>query len=195
MYPRTRAYVGAPGQWVHFPAYLNPLVARLNPHILNSVYTVYHHIMEVSSHADCCDQPTRELPAKKSKLFTTIFALFTSRRRQVGLWTHPVLTIGTYRNESAWPCYGQSAPLYPQASADSRAINFWTPPFTTSTFLIWNRTTETQEDQNKEDEKARQKVKGQLIHSWMDRLQLVSVIVSIFMVLVSFTNELSEKYT
>lgn len=36
----------------------------------------------------------------------------------------------------------------------------------------------TQEEQDNEDEKARLRVKQQLIQSWMDRLQLVSVIVS-----------------
>jgi hypothetical protein len=40
------------------------------------------------------------------------------------------------------------------------------------------RDTGTQADQNKEDEKARHKAQAQLVQSWMDRLQLISVIVS-----------------
>ena len=37
----------------------------------------------------------------------------------------------------------------------------------------------TQEDQNDTDEKERKKAMNELVASWMDRLQLISVIVSI----------------
>lgn len=36
----------------------------------------------------------------------------------------------------------------------------------------------TQEDQDQTDEKARRKAMSELVQSWMDRLQLISVIVS-----------------
>ena len=36
----------------------------------------------------------------------------------------------------------------------------------------------TQEDQNKQDEEARNKAMKELVMSWMERLQLISVIVS-----------------
>jgi len=38
----------------------------------------------------------------------------------------------------------------------------------------------TQAEQNKEDEKARQKAQAQLVQSWMDRMQLISVITTFF---------------
>jgi len=43
----------------------------------------------------------------------------------------------------------------------------------------------TQDEQNKDDEKARQKAKENLVQSWMDRLQLISVITTFFAATVS----------
>ncbi|PPQ87448.1 hypothetical protein CVT25_008184 [Psilocybe cyanescens] len=47
-------------------------------------------------------------------------------------------------------------------------------------FIAWTLETATQEEQNEADEKARREALRDLIESWMDRLQLISVITTFF---------------
>lgn len=63
----------------------------------------------------------------------------------------------------------------------------WTSERSAYSYRIYSRLTGTQEDQNASDEHIRRKAMKDLVQSWMDRLQLISVMVR-GSLLPSFTN-------